>query len=130
MRPRLIHPVDVTIAPIDSAATPFDHAAREPIPTIRRSAVVPIKAQVHWGRKRERQAMPGGPVDQSDGYLVFLTKDLATLTYTPREGDRVATISGRACELYLTSDGQDRGQYGGQPHLCRAYFRDRQPRHD
>jgi len=128
----LVHPVTVTIDPLDTASTRWDGSAREPVPRECRLPTVTITAQVHWTRRRDRQRTAAGPQDSSDGFLVFRRVDLTAQAYDPQPGDRVATITeaGVAVNVYLTTPGQRRGQYGGNFGLVRAFFEDRRPHQD
>jgi hypothetical protein len=128
--PRLVHPQTVTVEPISKTATQWDGQAREPVAPIRRRATVTVQAQVHWARRQYERPGAPGVVEVSDGFLVFRRKDVEAASWTPARGDRVATVSGAAVELYLLDTGQLRGQYLGQWWLLRVTFATRQPRHD
>jgi len=130
VRPILIHPVDITVRPIDTAATSWDRSAREPIPQVKRTALVAIKAQRDWRRREHRKATPAGPVDEADGFFVFLRRDLDTVGWVPEPGDRIETVEGEAVELYLLSEGQRRGTYSRTGHTLKAPFGSRRPRRD
>ena len=129
-RPRLIHPVSVTVQPLDRTNTHLDRDAREPIPAQARAAAVTIKAQVHWSRLRDVVPEAAGPVEKRDGWLVFLRSDLEAASWTPGPGDRVTAIEGVTAHLYLTGDAQQRGQYAGRHNLVRCDFEDRGSRRD
>jgi len=129
-RPRLIHPVDVTIQPLDTSSTLYDRDTRAPVPTQARSATVTISAQVHWARLEDVNQEAAGPVPRYDGYLVFLRRDLDAAPYVPGPGDRVVLIEQATVDLFLTGNAQQRGQYGRRHHLVRCYFEDRGARRD
>jgi len=130
IRPRLIHPVLVTIEPLDPAHTTFDAMAREQVPALVRKAPVSMLAQVHWARLQDVEDTPTGNVERYDGYLVFRRDDLTAAGYTPADGDRVVAIEGVTKKLYLNPNAQQRGQYQQQHHLVRVFFRDRGARRD
>jgi len=130
IRPKLIHPVQVTIQPIDPATTSYDTGAREQIPSVARKAAVTIPAQVHWSRLLDVEQTMTGNVEHYDGWLAFERADLEKYSYAPADGDRVTAIEGVKALLYLQPNAQQRGQYQGRHNLVRVFFRDRGARRD
>jgi hypothetical protein len=126
-RPRLIHPVDLTIEPIDTPATTYDRQAREPVKQAARATQVQVEAQVQWSAQDDPVASDVGILERNRGYVLFRTEDLEAISYEPARGDRIVTIGPMTgLDLYL-ADGEPCGHYDGQPWLRKFDFVDRQP---
>lgn len=131
--PRLLHPVPVYIRQIDREQTPQDDRARSPKGQARRKQKpIKLRAQVKIGDTDNPKASPGGVIESSDGYLLFLTVDLRAARVLIDRGDRVVQIgdgkAARDVDYYITKV-QHRGHYPGQkgPTLLKAFFTDRHP---
>lgn len=125
--PNLVHPVDVVIARKDASATIFDPDAREPVREVARLADLTIKAQVSYSPTRAPEYERIGPNEKVTGYLLFRKTDLTSKGYTPKRGDRIATIQGAPADLWLVQT-FPAGHYPGLgPTLLRAFFGDRRP---
>lgn len=125
--PRLIHPVWVQIEAVDKPHTPFDADLRQPIRTVRRSAVR-IPAQVRIRALSEPEYEATGLDEDVEGWLTVRVLDCARKSYTPKVGDRLVAVGKRTVEYYLRMI-QDEGHYGsaGGATLMRLYFEDRRP---
>lgn len=127
-RPRLLHPVEVVIEPIDVAATVYRPNAREPIKTVARKTTVSVSAQVQWNKNRAPDAIRAGIAETASGYFIFLKSDLSDASYVPRHGDRVITIADtpQPISLYL-KDQEPCGHYDGEYWMLRVDFVDKAP---
>lgn len=126
-RPRLIHPVDVTIQPKDAGATAYRPNAREPVKTVARSVDIELPAQVQWYAKATPEVGRAGVTEGHRGYLIFHVDDLAALEYTPRQGDKVTVIGAiTGLAVYLTAQ-EPAGHYDGQHWLLKVNFEDKAP---
>lgn len=131
-RPRLLHPLKVTIAQISKATTLMDDNLREPIGGPERSAAITVLAQVTYRRqddpRADREAL--NVEEHSLGWLTLRVADLQEASVVLVRGDMITKIGdGRfeeAVAYFLTSKGPlAHSGTGGQ--LLRFYFTDRQP---
>lgn len=101
--PRLIHPIYITIAPLDNDAQTMDDAAREPIHGARATTTIRVQAQVTYDKKDEPQYEITGNNPSDAGHVCFTPAGLARAGYTPKTGDRITLIGDRTpADLYLT----------------------------
>lgn len=132
--PRLIHPVPIKIAAVDKAATVYDRDMREQISSVRYGPTKSVPAQVEYAKgltgnagSKMQVPTPGGSDLQSEGYLLFLRRQLEAAGIDPSPGDLISEIDGVAAKLYVTMV-RRRGhfpQFGWT--LLRVYFTDRKP---
>jgi len=134
--PRLLHPIPVWLRKADREFTAaYDHNLREPVGQVRREQK-PIKlvAQISVGNADDPKASQGGVVEDSDGYLLFLTRDLKRAKVEVDRGDRVIKIgegdNEREVDYYITKlKWMGHYPHAGGPTMVRAYFEDRHPSH-
>ena len=128
------HPITVFLRKADKEQTAvMDDDLHEPVGQVRRK-LKPIKlvAQIADGKAKDPVASSGGVVEESDGYLLFRTKDLRTAKTTVERGDRIVQIgekpNDREVDYYITKL-KYMGHYPGKKgaSLVRAYFEDREP---
>lgn len=132
--PRLLHRTPVFLRQIDRGFTgKYDHNLKEPIGQVRRE-LKPIKliAQVHIGATGRPTASHAGVVEDSSGYLLFLTWELRTASVMLKRGDRIVQIGAppndRAVDYYLLhSEWEGHYQQHGGPTLVKWFFADRKP---
>lgn len=118
MRPKLIHPVDVTIYRIDRAATQFDPDFREPTTGVQYElAPVTVEAQVKYDRFEALNMVAGGDSPLTTGHLLIEREPLGGLN----KGDKITTIAGQPVELYITEK-RPAAHYGGQARLLKVLF--------
>lgn len=132
--PNLLHPIAVKLRKADKKFTAaWDENAGEAVGEVRRK-VQPIDlfAQIGRGDSKDPRSEAGGIEEKSDGYLLFLTRDLQAKHVTIERGDRVIQIgSGKAArevDFFITKV-QWRGHYPEHagPTLLKAFFADRKP---
>jgi len=99
---RLYHKTTITVTPKDTATTEYHTLAREPVLQVARGAAFTISAQVEWTERRRPRPSRAGREDKSIGYLVVLTKDLTTKSWTPVAGDKLS-IPDDTGTYYVTS---------------------------
>jgi len=130
--PRLIHPVPVFIRQINRALTPQDDSARAPKGQALRGPKVKLRAQVNIGDTDEPKVSNANIRETSEGYLMFLTRDLHAARITIDRGDQIVQIgegnAAREVDYYITKL-QHRGHYPNAkgPTLLKAFFADRHP---
>lgn len=126
--PNLSHPVPIIIRQLDKATTLYDDDYREPIQQSRRLAAVTIPGQVSWGNDKRLVETRGGVELTSTGYVVFRYVDLNGMGITLQLDDRITSMGGVTCDLYIVSF-RPMGHYPdvGGPTLLKALFDDRQP---
>jgi hypothetical protein len=101
--PNLIHPVTVTVQPLDRAGTISNGRRRAPVKVIARSTSVSFEAQAVYNATKRTAVDSGGLMERVDGYLVARKADLDALSYTPGLGDRIVTVGGQTgLKLYVT----------------------------
>lgn len=131
---KLIHPITVYLRKSDKQQTAvMDDVLHEPVGQVRRE-LKPIKlvAQIADGKTDDAMASSGGSILESDGYLLFRTKDLREASTTVEIGDRVVQIgevpNDHEVDYYIV-----RLKYMGHypshkgSSLVRAYYEDREP---
>lgn len=128
MRPRLIHPVPVTIEQIKTGSTVYDDDMREPVQQAARASTAVVPGQIAWGADRNYQGAAQGPQEASDGYVTFRYADLKAQGVELRREDRFARFGCQEVDVYVVKV-QPLGHYADQggASLVRAYFSDRQP---
>jgi len=131
--PTLIHPIPVYLRKSDKVNTAvMDPILHEPVGQVRRETSIKLRAQVQWGLDRTQQSSDMTVEASSDGYLLFLTSDLAVAHVTLNIGDRIIKIGEGVValdvDLYIVSF-RWMGHYPDQrgPTLVRSYFADRSP---
>jgi hypothetical protein len=130
---RLLHPVVVFLRKADRENTALmDDALHEPVGQVRRAQKpIKLRAQIKDGKTEDARPSFGGVVMESDGYLLFLLKDLNRDHIMIEIGDRVVQIgegaNARETDLYVVKL-QHLGHYPGSgPNLLKAFFEDRHP---
>src|SRR5690349_19750276 len=91
-KPRLIHPIEVTIEPLNRAGMVMDDDAREPMNGARGGTTYKIQAQIRWQDKDQPNAQRGGVRETSRGYILVETEAMRTLGKTLARGDRITQI--------------------------------------
>lgn len=127
VKPRLIHPIRVTLEQLDTTNTRYDPITREPIPGAART-IRNLVAQIKWFTERELRGNDAGPQPESKGYLLFRRDDLINAGITIQDGDKVVKLGHRDALLYITGT-VPMGHYpdqGGHT-LLKANFADREP---
>jgi hypothetical protein len=131
--PNLLHPVPVTVQPIDRENTIVDTGYGEEYEVVARTATVVLPGQVKWGGFDRFRATDAGPEEGEDGYVLFRAIDLrAKSLATIKRGDRFIALGGSpnsvATDVYVTRV-RFEGHYPDQkgPTLLKAFFTDRQP---
>lgn len=133
-RVKLIHPITVFLRKADKEQTAvMDDDLHEPVGQVRRK-LKPIKlvAQIADGKTKDALPSSGGVILESDGYLLFRTKDLRGARTTVEIGDRVVQIGEKpndhAVDYYITKL-KYLGHYPNHKgaSLVRAYYEDREP---
>lgn len=116
MRPKLIHPVEVTIHRVDRTATQFDPDFREPIGDVKYEPTpVTLRAQVKYDRFEAQNMVPAGDAPLSSGYL--LTDEDPGIN----KGDKITSIAGIPVELYVTEK-RPAVHYGGRARMVKILF--------
>lgn len=134
MLPRLLHPVPVYLRKKDLEYTAeYDDNLHEPIGQVRREQKpIRLRAQVKINDTDEASATQGSVNERSEGYLLFLTRELNAAKLVIERGDRVVQIgdgdNAREVDYYITKF-QWRGHYprAQGPTLLKAFFEDRHP---
>jgi len=111
----------------------MDDNLHEPIGQVRRQ-LKPIRlvAQIADGKTDDPRSSAGGVTLESDGYVLFLTKDLRKAGTTVDVGDRIVQIgegvNERSVDYYVTKL-KYLGHYPDKrgASLVRAYYEDRHP---
>lgn len=126
--PNLIHQVEVEIQQLNTSTTTYDHDAREPVQFASRNATVTCPGQVKWGASMAASHTRGGAGEDADGYVLFRNVDLADRSITLKREDRIVSIGGVACNVYIKRL-RPTGHYPdiGGPTMVKAFFEDRQP---
>lgn len=131
--PRLNHPVPVYLRKADKTETAvYDSKLKEPVGQVRRKQKpIKLRAQIGKGTADRSVATEGGTSEKSDGYLLFLTRELKTAKVEIEVGDRVVQIgeddSKREVDYYVIRLAW-RGHYPEhRGHtMVKAFFEDRQ----
>jgi hypothetical protein len=123
---RLYHTVEITVSPVDTAATDYRTRAREPVLQVARATTLIIDAQVEWTERRRPNQGRSGREDKSIGYLVVLTRDLTTKGWTPTPGDKIVSIPDRPGTYYVTS-ATPHAHRRGKPRTMHVAFTDKVP---
>lgn len=133
-RVKLIHPITVYLRKADKDQTAvMDDGLHEPVGQVRRKRKpIRLVAQVNDGRTNDPIASSGGVVENSDGYLLFRTKDLRVARTSVERGDRIVQIgespNDHAVDYYIVKL-KYLGHYPDKKgaSLVRAYYEDREP---
>jgi len=148
MLPNLIHPIPIKIQRVNPGVTVIDPVAREPVRQLWKAGqgpgtgtVTELVAQVNWnqGHVAKPKFHPGGPEEESMGYILFRVFDLLTAGVATDNGDgtvevgivrgdRIVQIGIRQTNLYVLffRDVAGYPDQGGTT-LLEADFSDRQP---
>ncbi|HHY36546.1 MAG TPA: hypothetical protein GX518_02525 [Firmicutes bacterium] len=119
MRPRLIHPVEVTIYKIDREATEFDPDFREPVGGIKyEQEPVILRAQVKYDRFEALNMVAAGDSPLTSGYLLAEAKDVVDTGIG--KGDKITAIGDHDTELYVTEIRP--AVHYGKAHMRKVYF--------
>jgi hypothetical protein len=122
MRPRLIHPIAVTLEQIDGAATTVDTTFREPVgaPAVRQVTLL--------GQLREQRGEPlvmtrGGADATSSamGHVVFEIDTLTAGSIKLHVGDRIVGLAG-ATVRYRILRLEDHAHYNGRAYHRWAFY--------
>lgn len=124
MRPRLVHPVAVTLVQVDPAASVYDPVTREPVgtpATVERA----LSGQVRESRgERLRMTQAGADATaNASGRVVFDVDALEAAGVAVALGDRITRAGGRAVNWRVLRVEQH-AQYRGRPHHLWAFFDD------
>lgn len=128
MRPRLIHPIWITIAPISKSTTTYDAEAREPIREAAKATAIKVKAQNRVRRLAEPEFQPIGVVEDVRGWLTVEKQHTDSFNYIPKRGDLISKIGHRTTQVYIVW-WEDMAHYTDQDGagLMRLYYSDRRP---
>lgn len=124
MRPRLIHPVGVTLRQVDPDAMSFDPTTREPVgpvATVARQLVGQVR-EARGERLRMTQA-GADPTANAAGRVVFDVDALAAAGVAVTLGDRITDVAGRAVNWRVVRI-EAHAQYGGRPRHLWVFFDD------
>lgn len=126
--PNLIHPIDITLEQLDTAATIFDPDAREPLQAAARSTSVLLKGQPRWSSQKQLEVAGFGPADQVRGYVLFRYVDLNALSIVLKKNDRIIMQGQLVDEVYIVRI-EPMAHYPDQngASLLKAWFTDRLP---
>lgn len=127
MLPNLVHPVPVTMEPIDRVSTPMNRRAREPVQAAARAAAVIVIGQLSASLRIKAQRNSRlGRVEGEEGYVLFRVFDLNAKGVDLQEGDRVTKIGIYELNVYVHRV-EPVGNYPDQsgPSLLKAFLRDR-----
>lgn len=139
--PKLLHPLNIEIQPLDVGNTIYDQVAREEIQIVGRQNSIIIPAQMEF-RDSANDAIgdskytPAGLTPTEKGYALILTRTRSIIapTWEPRIGDRIARLGvGSETEISLnvyvsrTKQSMHYPRYG----YCglKLFFSDRKPSH-
>jgi hypothetical protein len=76
MQARLLHPISIEVEKIQRAVAPMDPDYSEPIQQAVRGPRIICPGQVQWGMDERLRATLNGAEQESEGYVLFLRKDL------------------------------------------------------
>lgn len=95
--PNLLHPIAITIQPLDKASTIYDPDTREEIQIVGRKEEIVIAAQIEY-RDSVSHALGQAEYDEKGihfseaGYVLIRHIDAESLLYSPAIGDRIVEI--------------------------------------
>ena len=97
MRPRLIHPVPVTVAQVDPTTTTYDATFEQPVGATSRITHA-LSGQVMMKRGDQVSSTRAGrtDVDTADGHIAFDKQELERAGVTLHQGDLITVIAGEA----------------------------------
>jgi hypothetical protein len=100
--PNLLHPARITLVQRSPGTTEVDVDAREPIQSAAYVAAVNIQGQPRFkSLGMAAQYHRGGPVIETDGYVLFRYVDLAAASITLAHGDRITQIGHLVVDIYI-----------------------------
>jgi hypothetical protein len=119
----LLHPVPIVLEQIDRPDTIYDEDAREAVQVVSRKIAVTVPGQVKWNSDMSLNPGREGASEDASGYVLFSLPGLAALSISLSRGDRILSIGGRACEVYVERT-EPCGHYpdAGGPTLLKAHF--------
>lgn len=128
MQPQLIHPLRITIQPIDKATTTYDADAREPVREAKKKTPITLWAQNRVRRLAEPELQAIGVVEDVRGWLTARKRDVDALSYVPKRGDLISQIGHRPTQVYVVW-WEDMAHYTDQngAALIRLYYSERRP---
>lgn len=124
MRPRLVHPVAVTLAQVDPGATDYDPITREPVGEVGLVERA-LSGQVRESRG-ERLRMTQGGADataNAGGRVVFDVEALEAAGVSVALGDRITRAGDRAVNWRVVRI-EGHAQYRGRARHLWAFFDD------
>ena len=127
--PDLIHPIPVTITPLNRTALIMDENAREPMHGSRAGTPFTVNAQIRWRDAYMPVPMATGVREEFDGYILVRTADLTALGQTIERGDQITRMGNMLDLDVFVIDSEPTGHWpdqGGHT-LMRYYFESRRP---
>lgn len=96
-QPKLIHPLNIVIKPLDTSTTIYDANAREAIQIVKRKVTITIAGQVEYRdftqhAQSDARYEKQGFVGEERGYILIRYIDAAQLGYVPAIGDEITMI--------------------------------------
>jgi hypothetical protein len=132
VRPRLVHPISVSLVQIDAEETVQDDDFREPVADPVWRAPVSLRGQISYARADRLQMGATGDLGGADGHVVFLADELAMAGITLHKGDRFTAVTTRRSGAdvvraidYEIIEVRPQGHYPDYQGLTFAFFRDR-----
>ena len=125
---RLIHPIEITIEPIDTSDTVYDPDTGEALHLIGRKTTIVIKGQIRWYVKDRLTNDRAGVSLNASGHIVILRKDAVAKSYVPRPGDRIIKTANDTVNLYVV--GVDPLAHYVEPKCHKLIINDKQPSRD
>lgn len=130
MTPSLIHPVPCVVRRLNVAATTLDQDFREPVGQAARHVDHTLPGQVKWGMDKNYSSMRIGPVETSDGYVLFRMADIRAVGggFSIKRDDQLVSIGGIETNVFVVALRYE-GHYThlGGPAFVKAFFKDREP---
>lgn len=133
-RPRLIHPINVTVERLVRSELIMDDDAREPIHGLRTTTAqtFTIPAQIKWDKQDNPDPEEGGARNRSTGYILCRPVDLDNklgANQRLKRGDRITAMGvNTGLDIYITGTAP-MGHYPDQNGhgLIKYFFEDRKP---
>ncbi|MFH1730007.1 MAG: hypothetical protein ABIA04_16465 [Pseudomonadota bacterium] len=113
MIPNLFHTINVTIKQIGTASQRYDDEARELKKLLRYQSEFIIKAQIEYNKDSEVSIDNTGITKDVTGYLVVRNKDLSSIGYNPKIGDKIIKIGNESIKYQIVQI-QNHGHYSDQ----------------
>jgi len=131
--PRLIHPVAVQVSKLQRSTTVVDADYREEVENVDYAAPVTINGQIRWEQDDRLRPSKLGIEEGSDGYVLFMLRDLRRLGLEPIcQGDKIESIgvgpnrvATNVYVVFIKYMGH-MPRHGG-PSMVKAFFKDRHP---